>query len=321
MLNKKILISIAAWEDDGLVETMHKAIKTANNPENIVFGLGLNYEKEPDFSSIKNIIKIVRDKDIADGNPGIIRIRDEIRKLVTDETYFLGIDAHCDFIDNWDVNLINDIEELTENNKKVIISRQATALVEEKAERITKWNIQAYDKGFNIFGHPFIVTKDYLKNNNLMVNNKYFLNHYISCNFIFAKTNSFEEINFPNYHRFPFEEPEQSLTTYCNGYDIVSPLSEYIYTYAGNDIKYKFPYDEKWWNFIGTDKNNPAHWEKIWINDSSDMTKEVQKLLIFGENKYYSLKKSKRSTDDFYNAIGLYDEYVKVKNNFTSWYN
>lgn len=316
MSNKKILISIAAWEDDSLIETMHKAIKTANNPENIVFGLGLNYIKEPNMSSITNTIKIVRDKDIEDGNPGIIRIRDEIRKLVTDEEYFLGIDAHCDFINGWDTSLILDIDELTANGEKRIISRQATALVEEKAERITKWQMDSYGKDFNIFGFPFIVSKDYLLENNLMVNEKYFLNYYISCNFIFAKTSSFNEINFPNYHRFPFEEPEQSLTTFCNGYDVVSPLSDYIVTYAGNDIKYVFPYDEKWWEFVGTDRNNPAHWKKIWINDNTEMTKEVQKLLITGKNKHYSLSESTRSVEDFYKTIGLYQGFNRIKNNF-----
>lgn len=309
MQNKKILVSMAAWEDTHLVDTMHKVLSYSNNPENIVFGLGLNYENEPDFSSFKNTIKIVRDKDIANGNPGIIRIRDEIRKLVTDETYFLGIDAHCDFIKGWDDSLINDIDELTANGEKRIISRQATALVQDHVSRITRWSVFGVFPNFSIAGFPHEVSKKELIDKNLMVNDKYFLNYYISCNFIFAKTESFKEINFPNYHRFPFEEPEQSLTTFCNGYDVVSPLSDYIVTYAANDIKYQFPYDEKWWKFIGTDRNNPSHWDKIWVLDDADMSLEVIKLMITGKNKYYSLDGAKRSVFDFYKSIGFEQDY------------
>ena len=313
MSNKKILVSMAAWEDSHLIETMHKVLNYSDNPENIIFGLGLNYKNEPDFSEFTNVIKIVRDRDIADGNPGIIRIRDEIRKLVTDESYFLGIDAHCDFVHGWDTSLINDIEELTSNGEKRIISRQATALVQDHVTRITNWSMYGDFKTFNIVGSPSEISTNELIEKRLMVNDKYFLNYYISCNFIFAKTNSFDEIKFPNYHRFPFEEPEQSLTTYCNGYDVVSPLSDYIVTYAANDIKYHFPYDEQWWEFIGTDRDNPSHWKKIWIVDEEEMELEVRKLLLTGSNKYYSLEGSARSVEDFYSAVGLSKEYLQAK--------
>lgn len=304
---------MAAWEDSHLIETMHKVLNYSDNPENIIFGLGLNYKNEPDFSEFTNVIKIVRDRDIADGNPGIIRIRDEIRKLVTDESYFLGIDAHCDFVHGWDTSLINDIEELTSNGEKRIISRQATALVQDHVTRITNWSMYGDFKTFNIVGSPSEISTNELIEKRLMVNDKYFLNYYISCNFIFAKTNSFDEIKFPNYHRFPFEEPEQSLTTYCNGYDVVSPLSDYIVTYAANDIKYHFPYDEQWWEFIGTDRDNPSHWKKIWIVDEEEMELEVRKLLLTGSNKYYSLEGSARSVEDFYSAVGLSKEYLQAK--------
>ncbi len=315
MTNNKILISMAAWEDIHLIDTMHKALKHAAHPENISFGLGINYQDEPDFSSFNNTIKIVRDKEVGDGNPGIIGIRDAIRKLVIDEKYFLGIDAHCDFVDNWDISLINDIDELTLNGEKRIISRQATAISQENKNRKTKWSMYGSSiDNFNIVGEPVETTLQELINNNLMVNDKYFLNYYISCNFIFAKTESFKEINFPNYHKFPFEEPEQSLTTFCNGYDVVSPLADYIVTYAANDIKYEFPYDEKWWDFIGTDRNNKSHWVKKWVLDDNEMQIEVKKLLIDGKNKYYNVTNSLRSIEDFYKSIGFYNEYLLLKN-------
>lgn len=309
-MNKKIFVSIPAWEDTHLVETMEHLLDTAYYPENIVFGLGLNYEKEPDFSKFDNIIKIVRDRDIAEGMPGIVGIREAIRGLIEDEQYFLGIDAHADFELNWDTTLIDDIEELTKNNEKRIISRQATAIVQERKNWKTKWFLSGNFDELDIHGE--IVEFDFIPNKD-KVNDKYFKNYYISCNFIFAKCSDIKAIQFPGYHRFPFEEPEQSIAVYCQGYDVVAPYADAIVHYAGNDVKYSFPYDEKWWKFVGTDRNNPNHWSRIWIFDDEEMTKEVKKLMIMGKNKYFNFLNYKRSIVDFYNEIGMEQEYWNIR--------
>jgi len=260
-MNKKIFVSIPAWEDTHLVDTMNHILDTAYYPENIVFGLGLNYKEEPDLSMFNNV-KIVRDKDIAEGQPGIVGIREAIRGLIDDEQYFLGIDAHADFELNWDTCLIEDIEELTKNNEKRIISRQATAVVQGRYNWKTKWimggNFDELDFHGEVIEFDSILDKD-------KINEKYFKNYYISCNFIFAKCSDIKAIEFPSYHRFPFEEPEQSIAVYCQGYDVVAPYADNIVHYAGNDIKYSFPYDERWWKFVGTDRNDPNHWTRIWI--------------------------------------------------------
>lgn len=312
MNTKKILVSIAAWEDTHLIDTMNKIIKNSEYPERIVFGLGINYEVEPDFSNFTNTIKIVRDKDIANGKPGIVGIRQAIRDLVTDEEYFLGIDAHADFDFGWDVSLINDIEELTKNGEKIIISRQATPQEDGKWYWKTKWNLPGKFPEFGIDGQNIDTNIEYLKSKNLYINDRFFYNYYVSCNFIFAQTKSFKRINFPSYHRFPFEEPELSLAIYCSGYDVVAPMGDAIVTYAGNDIKYQFPYDERWWNFIGSDRNNPHHYERVWVLDDDEMTFEVKKLLLFGKNKYYSLEYLPRTHIEFYNAIGLGIRYWEI---------
>lgn len=309
-MSKKIFVSIAAWEDTHLIETMDHLLSTAQHPENIVFGLGLNYEQEPDFAKFNNVIKIVRDKDIANGKPGIVGIREAIRGLIEDEQYFLGIDAHADFEPNWDICLIEDIEELTKNNEKRIISRQATAMVQGKRNWKTKWFLDGTFNELDFHGEPIefnsIPDKD-------KVNDKYFKNYYVSCNFIFAKCLDIKAIEFPAYHRFPFEEPEQSIALYCQNYDVVAPYDTAIVHYAGNDKKYSFPYDEKWWKFVGTDKDNPNHWTRIWVLDDDDMTNEVKKLMILGKNKYFTFLDYTRSIIDFYEELGLEEKYWNIR--------
>lgn len=309
-MNKKIFVSIAAWEDTHLIDTMNKILQTASEPDNIVFGLGLNYENEPDFSSFKNV-KIVRDKDLADGQPGIIGIREAIRKLIEDEEYFLGIDAHADFDQGWDKILIDDIDELTINKEKRIISRQATALIQGKKNWKTKWFLEGTFDELDIHGE--VVEFDPELKEEERVNERYFINYYISCNFIFAKCSDIKAIEFPSYHRFPFEEPEQSLAVFCQDYQVVAPYADAIVHYAGNDSKYSFPYNEKWWKFIGTDRNNPNHWTKIWVIDDDEMTREVKKLMIVGRNKYFSVIDYIRSIVDFYERLGLIDNCWKIR--------
>lgn len=311
----KIFVSIPAWEDSHLIDTMNDIIKNADDPDNIIFGLGIKYENVPNFSSfISENIKIVKDDEVGDGRPGIIGIREAIRKLITDEQYYLSIDAHAEFIPGWDTKLKNDIEELTINNSKVIISRQATAKFEGQVSRYTKWNLSGDFNNLNIQGYVVEDTDDYINKN--MVNDKYFKNYYISCNFIFAKTKDILSISWPAYHKFPFEEPEQSIALFCQGYDVVSPIGGYIYHFAGNDKKYYFDpitgYDEKWWKFNGGDRSLKSNWSKIWVLDDKDMIREVCKLLILGENKYFSLFGQSRSLRFFYKTVGLLDKYDKI---------
>ena len=121
-MSNKIFVSIAAFEDKALTKTMQRLLDSADNPENISFGLALNYKTYPDLSNFKNDIRIVYDRDF--DFPGIVRMRDEIRKLIRDEEYFLGLDAHTVPAVSWDTNLIRDIKELTSNGEKIIISSQ-----------------------------------------------------------------------------------------------------------------------------------------------------------------------------------------------------
>lgn len=310
MNNDKIFISIPAWEDTHLTDTMNHILETSIKPDNIVFGLGLKYEIYPDLSKFNNI-KIIKDDDIYNGKPGIIGIREAIRGLITDETYYLGIDAHADFEFGWDKKLIDDINLLSQNKEKVIMSRQATAKIQNKNNWQTDWFMYGNKNNFNVYGQPTLFSN--IKQD-IYTDRGYFKNYYFSCNFVFGKVVDIKKIDWPSYHRFPFEEPEQSLALYCQGYDIVAPLKDNIVHYAGNDSKYVFPYDEKWWEFIGTDRSDPDHWTKIWIVDDEEMTKEVRKLLLFGKNQYYNLINRERSHIDFYKDINLYDKYKEIIN-------
>lgn len=298
----KIFVSIPAWEDTTLIETIQKLLGAAKHPENIVFGFGFNYEVEPDISWLTNKYYVLRDSVdyLPITKPGIIQIRNAIRRLMTDEDYYLSIDAHANFDTDWDDILISDIEELHKISNRYVISKQIMQ-PEDRRNYYTRW---AWLPDKTPFGNPF-PDFEFENTKDKFVNDKYFLNYYTSGNFIFAKRNWVDDMNFPDYHGFPYEESELSLATFCHGFDVVSPRGDRCPITAGNDPKYIFPYDEKWWDFVGTDRNDPTHWQKIWVLDEGEMIMEARKLLAQGYNKYYDLRNLKRSVVDFYDTINI----------------
>lgn len=298
----KILVSIPAWEDGELLDTLDKMLSTADSPELLVLGFGLNYEKEPDLSHIPNKKYIIRDKeDYGDiKSPGIIQIRNAIRRLLTDEKYYLSIDAHANFEPGWDTTLKSDMDELAQISDRFVISKQLLQ-PGEKRNYYTKWS-KIQDGTF--IGQPE-PDFDMQVTRSRMVNNKYFLNRYLSGNFMFSLASWLTSMEFPDYHGFPYEEPELSLAAFCSGFDVVSPIGEACPISAGNDPKYQFPYDERWWELRGPDRNNPGDWQKKWVFDDEDMTREARQLLLTGENKYFSLNNLPRDIRQFYDTMEL----------------
>ncbi len=107
----KIFISIASFLDPTLTRTIRSALDKADNPEALVFGLGLQYWEDPDLSEFpeKQIRKLSWRPD---ARPGLVKIRYEISRLLEDEDYFLQIDSHMIFHAGWDTDLISKTQEI-----------------------------------------------------------------------------------------------------------------------------------------------------------------------------------------------------------------
>lgn len=104
-----IFISIAAYEDPALIKTMRSAISNADRPDDIYFGVGLQYETPPYLSEFKNVRTLYWKPD---ERPGIVKIRYEISKLYNNQAFYLQIDSHYGFTPGWDTRLCNTMVEL-----------------------------------------------------------------------------------------------------------------------------------------------------------------------------------------------------------------
>lgn len=115
-----IFISIASYEDPQLVDTIRNAIERADLPDNIFFGIALQYASEPDLSEFSNIKTISFNPET---RPGIVRVRYEISNLYEDQDFYLQIDSHYNFVDSWDSILLDAYQTIStaENTEKIVI--------------------------------------------------------------------------------------------------------------------------------------------------------------------------------------------------------
>lgn len=97
--------------DPTLPRTLRRALEKADRPDELVFGIGLQYDVEPDLSFVPDG-QLRTLSWSPDTRPGIVRIRYEISKLFNNEDYFLMIDSHMDFIDGWDTELISILNKI-----------------------------------------------------------------------------------------------------------------------------------------------------------------------------------------------------------------
>lgn len=311
--NGKIFVSIAALEEPSLVDTIKNCLKNAKNPNNIIFGISLQYSNEPDLSFIDNQSRIIK-YPLPDYNnnigPGIIEIRNAIKKLHKDEEYFLQIDSHTVFDKNWDNTLIVDLDKF---ENKTIISKQLWQQ-ERMDSYVTKYSIDMSRPQGLLIGYTSEQDEDVsnIIKEKRIKNLYYFKNTYLSGNFIFTKSKWLYEVPISN-HKYVYEEVEPAIISYCYGYDIVSPLRSNQVIFSGIDYKYSEPLDEKWWDIVKVDPNDKTTWlyGRKWIRDNNDMVKEVEKLMLFGKNKYISLEHTARPIEDFYKEVGISKEYME----------
>ena len=65
-MGEKIFVSIAAFEDKALLKTIKNILENADNPDDIVFGLALNYKVYPDLSEFNTTVKVIYDSALRD---------------------------------------------------------------------------------------------------------------------------------------------------------------------------------------------------------------------------------------------------------------
>lgn len=311
---EKIFISIPSYEDELLLDTVNDLLNKASYPERLTFGIALQYSvvPEPDLSFLGDQVSIIK-YDVAT-RPGVIQIRGAIGQLIKDEKYFLGIDAHTVVRKGWDEILIRDHSFLQEatGNPLIAIGELYDGYLPNLEHEFNSVNMHLntnwkLEPSLNNPALPYMdnhadIWEKVVTNANKPTDIMYKSIQFVSQNFWFTTTDFWHNGFFPGYHALMGEEIEVSISLYVNGYEMFKPINRHIVNAPKSET---------------TNRANPVHWrnsnEKNWVGDDLEMIKEVFRLFILGENKYYSFNGRAKTVESFWTSLGLGTKYLAIK--------
>jgi hypothetical protein len=252
-MSKKIFISVASYQDPLLLETLCSAYKNAENKDALIFGVCEQADIGIDVQSIdfKDQIKYELLDPVMAKGPCWARAR--IQHQITNEEYFLQIDSHTIFAQDWDRILLNYhswLETCLKNN--FVITGYPRGFKPNK--KLTNFELNtAYKKTLGITFREkrmfedgyYSMQKSFPTNTELPAKGLL-----VAGGFIFAKKEFVNLIPYDPKFYFHGEELSLALRLYTNMWDVVHipriPIF-HLYTDVDNMIRklHWNPEDEK----------------------------------------------------------------------------
>jgi hypothetical protein len=236
-LNNKIFVCTSAYNDTDLFITLETAYSNASNPQNVYFGIGMQYPDipKPDLSSYKN----VRTIDIPEVHPiGTSPSRAIAAGLLEDEHYFLSIDAHTIFKKDWDKNLLEYFFELKQKYEKPIISTYSPYWYRDKDGFIFNQNQnQSFEEEMPQFKLKFKMDDEVFPEGYVMptptwdkeVTGKYEEHYLIGAHLLFSQSSYLNEVPFDPYISY-HEENTTAMRAWTRGYRIFAIDKDILWT-------------------------------------------------------------------------------------------
>jgi len=227
--NNKIFISIASYRDPELIPTIKDCLEKAKYPDNIYFGIFLQHdehEKAYDLYGKNNHFRLDgcdwRDSKGACWARHLIQ-----KKLYRDEGYYLQLDSHHRFIQDWDEYLIHLMD--VSGSPKPIIGTYGTTYWPNKPEEPLE-NIPYKIVLFDTFGEDGdVVSRPVGIPNFKNLGKELVTASLLSGHFIFTYGHFCREVMYdPNFY-FRGEEITLSARAYTHGYDMFHPTKTVIW--------------------------------------------------------------------------------------------
>lgn len=296
--NKKIFISIASYRDPELIPTIQDCLAKARNPNNLYFGIFAQRDETETVDQLYGNHPNFR----IDGcdwkdSKGACWARHLIqKKLFRDEGYYLQLDSHHRFIQDWDEYLIY-LMGIAESNKPIIGTYGTTYWPDRPEEDLKNepYKISAFDT-FTEDGD--IISRPIYMSNHKNMGAELVTASLLSGHFIFTYGHFCREVMYdPNFY-FRGEEITLSARAYTHGYDMFHPTKTIIWH------EYLRVQRNKHWN--DHTKNNGFSLE---AEDRNIRSKERQRKLLMMEPcnidfRHYGLGRQ-RSLHDYELWAGL----------------
>lgn len=310
--NEKIFISVACYRDNEIIETILDGYRKARNKDSLVFGVFVQIADDDlnlsDIPSEVNMRVIKKDYRKARG-PAYARAQ-IYNKLYQDELYYLQIDSHSRFIEDWDIELTEILKSLKVNS---VISTYP----------------KGYQKGSD-FLYPYkkvnVLKLKKIRNgipvftSSLEMLNKPKRNYFWAAGFSFCYGALFKIVPFDPHLKNLFwgEEFLMSLRFYTNNIKIFTPHKNIVYTLWSRNYRHTF-WELKSVFGVRFDINGFISFLRLcFISDLNDKKNFDDKVKI--EIDKYGIGK-RRTIKEYYDKTGIINlidelDYEKVVNEY-----
>jgi len=222
-----IFIQIASYHDFELGKTILHAIKQSSKKNDIHFGVFNCYYQTNDIYIPKvDNLKII-EKQAPDGI-GVGRSRNIANSLYDGQDYYLQVDSHTRFKENWDDFLISEIKRYQEEEikKPLLTTYPGTYRYNDNLEEVIDWgdNVNATYLGDD----PQQFKNNLIPGQRAVPTEGSILNKSISAGFIFS-LGEFADTDFNDNIAFWGEEIFIAAQSWTRGFDLMIPSIQQIF--------------------------------------------------------------------------------------------
>lgn len=295
---KTIFVQIASYRDPECQWTVRDLFAKAKHPERIHVGICWQYDPDKDKDCFLEEAPYPEQVRISpfhwNESEGVCWARHQARTLYDGEDYVLSIDSHTRFVQNWDQQVIAQLEEC-DSPKPVLSNHPAAYLPPDKREMNPMPTV--------LRAHLYTPQGD-LRFRGVNLNHapqKPLRGAFCTGSFLFAGKSIVTDIPYDPYLYFDQEEISLAARLFTHGYDVFSLSDVLFYHY--------YP------NAAPEHKKPPQHWDDNpgWLRLQERARRRLNHLLGFAPSEHpeivrdigqYGLGKE-RTLGDFESFCGI----------------
>ena len=232
-MNNTIFVAIASYLDYEVKHTILDCISKAKHPENLHFGVCLQYDENKNTNEycltyLENRLQIQVLKYHYTESEGGCWARNIAQSLYNGEKYSLQVDSHTRFIQNWDEIVINDYNNLKQTIDKPLISylpplymRRDELGIDISFKYLDELDRIHIPKFTQITDEYWPIYGGYDNEQNIGFTPQSVIILY--GGFVFSEGNWVVEVKQDPEHYYTGEEFALTIRSYTKGYDIYTP--------------------------------------------------------------------------------------------------
>lgn len=277
----KIYVAIASYKDTELVDTVYSLLRRSKNPERLFVSI---FSQDDIHPKLENIFALFGVEDFnyekvpASDAKGVGYARSKTQeKLSLDFKYYLQIDSHTRFIQDWDSILISEYEE-SQNFWKIPIvfsSYPIPYTYDKNGNEVITAKEEANIVDIKMEDGRLLYTPDY-EAKQIAVYGQF--HGHFCAGFVFCLSEYILKVPYDKNIYFIGEEHTMSIRIFCEGMYIIAPKKSYVYHH-----------------YYG-EKTRDKHWEidPTWGEYEKSSFERIGRFFLFDELDGYGIKDKDR---------------------------